>query len=152
MFKRKSNKKAPVIPTAALPDIIFILLFFFMITSQQKPVRDLVDATIPTEERVKKAPKSKYIIHMNIGKPLDKSRGSEPVIQFMEGNIIAVNQIMSSVDNYKQSEMSESNRGKEVVVHLSVDESVKYGLIEDVQTELRKSGIYKIMNMVKKNN
>lgn len=150
MFKRKSNRKPPEVPTAALPDIIFILLFFFMITSQQKPVRDMVDATIPTEERVKKATKSKYILHINIGKPLDASRGTEPVIQFMEDDIISLSQIRVSVDNYRQTSMTEANRGKQLIVYLSCDKDVKAGLVRDVELELRKSGVYQIVNLTQK--
>ena len=146
MFKRKSNTKSPEIPTAALPDIIFILLFFFMITSQQKPVRDLVDATIPTEERTKKVPDTKYVVHISVGKSKDASRGSGFVIQVMD-EIVSLGQIVASVDNYRQTKMTEANRGKQVIAHLNADIDANVGLIKDIEMELRKAGIYTVANI-----
>ena len=81
---------------------------------------------------------------------MDASRGTEPVIQFMEDDIVSIQQIRGSVDNYRQTKMTETNRGKQLVVYLSCDKDVKSGLVKDVELELRKSGVYQIVNLTKK--
>ena len=143
MFKRKTDRKNPEIPRAALPDIIFILLFFFVITSQQKPVQELVDATIPTEQRAQKST-SEHKIHITIGKPMNSSSATEPVIQF-ENAIVSLSQIVREVSDFRANKLDASSKGKQLVAEISGDIQVTTGLIQDIQTELRKAGVYNIV-------
>jgi biopolymer transport protein ExbD len=46
-FKDKGGKSTPPISTASLPDIIFMLLFFFMVTTVMREVDLLVKMTLP---------------------------------------------------------------------------------------------------------
>jgi biopolymer transport protein ExbD len=144
MFARKTERKNPEIPTAALPDIIFILLFFFVITSQQKPVQELVDATIPTEERAQKS-KAEHKIHITIGKPINSPNATEPVIQF-ENTVVSLSQINREVSDFRANKLDAASKGKTVVAEISADVQVSTGLIEDIQLELRNAGVYNIVN------
>lgn len=144
MFVRKSNRKNPEIPTAALPDIIFILLFFFVITSQQKPVQELVDATIPTEERSQKA-NAEHKLYITIGlKP--NTASTEPNIQFMD-RIVTLAQIPKEIDSYRQTELDAASKGKQLTAYLSIDKSVNTGLVRDVEEALRNAGVYHVINL-----
>ena len=55
----KSTKTSPQIPTAALPDIIFILLFFFMVATKPKKEEPLVSSVIPYGTQVKEVDQEK---------------------------------------------------------------------------------------------
>jgi biopolymer transport protein ExbD len=143
MFARKSTRKEPEIPTAALPDIIFILLFFFVITSQPKPNQDLVDATIPTAERAQKA-NAKFVVNLAIGKPFQGS-GQEYAIQF-ENKIVSLDQIVKEVDDFRQNKMDASSKGKQITAYISGDYKGRVGLIRDIEDRLRTAGVYTIIN------
>ena len=46
-IRREGKKEVPAISTASLPDIIFMLLFFFMATTSMKEVTYKVDIHAP---------------------------------------------------------------------------------------------------------
>jgi len=46
-FKDKGSKSVPAISTASLPDIIFMLLFFFMVTTVMRETDLKVKITLP---------------------------------------------------------------------------------------------------------
>ena len=46
-FKEKSSGSMPAISTASLPDIVFMLLFFFMVTTVMREVDLLVKVSLP---------------------------------------------------------------------------------------------------------
>lgn len=148
MFKRSTNKKSPEIPTAALPDIIFILLFFFMVTVTPKPVEEMVDASIPTQERLRKFD-IKDKIYITVGKPLNKALGTEPVIQF-ENEIITLAQIPRAVDNFRQTKMDAASRNKQLTVYLKGDSKLLVGLVSDIEDQLKSCGVYKVIYLSEK--
>ncbi len=70
--------------TTSLPDIVFILLFFFMTVTVMKDVPLRVDNELPTAAEVKKLEKKGRVIYVHIGRPngsYPKSWGTEPRIQ-----------------------------------------------------------------------
>ena len=80
-FKKKSNTSQDI-PTAALPDIIFMLLFFFMVTTVLRESTIMVNQSIPKATQLRKLEQKKLVSYMYIGKPTDPRRfGTEPKIQ-----------------------------------------------------------------------
>jgi len=71
MFKtnRKSKSKLPPISTASLPDIVFILLFFFMTVTVMKNTNLLVENTLPNATEIEKLDKNDRVIEIIVGKP-----------------------------------------------------------------------------------
>jgi len=56
-FKRPSNTESPEVTTASLPDIVFMLLFFFMTVTVMKDVPLKIDNELPNATEVKKLAK-----------------------------------------------------------------------------------------------
>ena len=79
-FKKKANVSQEI-PTSALPDIIFILLFFFMVTTKVRKSDPDVKVMLPGVSQVQELDASKEVIDVYIGYPKDASYGTEPVIQ-----------------------------------------------------------------------
>ena len=53
-FNKKKSDEVPPISTASLPDIIFMLLFFFMTVTQTKDGEIKVANDIPSADQVQK--------------------------------------------------------------------------------------------------
>lgn len=78
----KKTKTSENIPTSALPDIIFMLLFFFMVTTVLREQEILVEQKIPQATQLQKLQKKTLISYIYIGKPKNTGLyGSEPRVQ-----------------------------------------------------------------------
>ena len=80
-FKKKA-KSEPEIPTSALPDIIFMLLFFFMVTTVLRETTINVQQRIPKATELRKLQRKSLVSYLYMGKPQNESMfGGEPKIQ-----------------------------------------------------------------------
>lgn len=129
--KRKRNH--PKISTASLPDIIFILLFFFMVVAMIRPDNLKVKFKPPTATELKKLQRYDEINHIYIGQPLRQSAGTNTRIQ--------LNDAFADVDDI-QPFIAANPRKYSTTLH--VDEKVRMGIITDVKTELRKAKALRI--------
>lgn len=140
---RKKSKSSQDIPTAALPDIIFMLLFFFMVTTVLREVTILVDQNLPVATQLKKIEKKSLVNYIYIGKPkITSTLGSEPRIQ-VNDNFIATNEIVQFVLTAKDK-LDEAERDQ-ITISLKVDKKTKMGLVTDVQQELKEANALKVL-------
>lgn len=141
---KNTNREVPTISTASLPDIVFILLFFFMTVTTMKNRTLLVDNNLPNASEVKSLDKKDRIIEIFVGKPspeLAKVFGSEPKIQ-LDNKLARVDE----VGTYVLSELAkkpESIRNL-VTVSLKIDKAVQLGVVSDIKEELRKVNQLKV--------
>jgi biopolymer transport protein ExbD len=141
-FKKKT-KTSTNIPTSALPDIIFMLLFFFMVTTVLREQDLLVEQKIPQATQLQKLQKKTLISYLYIGKPKNTSLyGSEPRIQANDV-LITPPEIVQWV-NQERDMLSEADRGF-ITISMKIDRDVKMGPISDVQTELRNADARRVL-------
>lgn len=141
---RNSKKEMPAISTASLPDIVFMILFFFMTVTTIKTNPLLVDNNLPKADEVKKLEKKDRIIEIFVGKPsqeLAKTFGSEPKIQ-LDNRLANVN----DVGSYVLAELAKKPDAIRnlVTVSLKVDKNVNVGIVSDIKQELRKINALKV--------
>lgn len=143
-FKSIRSANTPEVSTASLPDIVFMLLFFFMTVTVMKDDTLKVVNDLPNASEIKKLEKKDRVITIYVGKPAEKYievYGSEPKIQ-LNDKLVDV----STVGAYVLEEignMPESIR-KFATVSLKVDKKASMGLISDIKQELRKINALKI--------
>jgi biopolymer transport protein ExbD len=141
-FKKK-NKVSENIPTSALPDIIFMLLFFFMVTTVLREQTLLVEQRIPQATQLQKLEKKSLIKYLYVGKPKNTGLyGYEPRVQANDV-LINTSDIVVWV-NQERDKMNEAER-EQIWVSLKADKEVKMGPISDIQTELREADARKLM-------
>ena len=68
-MKKKGNKGLPAISTASLPDVIFMILFFFMVSTTMRDQEVLVRFKLPEASEVQKLEKKNLVSYINIGQP-----------------------------------------------------------------------------------
>ncbi|MCG8319385.1 MAG: biopolymer transporter ExbD [Cytophagales bacterium] len=146
-FKTSSNTSQEI-PMAALPDIIFMLLFFFMVTTVVRPNEILVKQQLPSATQLKKVEKKSLVANFNIGAPKNVHQyGTEPKIQCNDV-FIATRQIPQQVEEAR-AKLSEPEKDK-LTIALKIDEEVKMGIVSDVETQLKEVNALKIIyNSVK---
>lgn len=143
-FKFKKSTSTPEVSTASLPDIVFMLLFFFMTVTVMKNDTLKVVNELPNANQIKKLENKDQIITIYIGKPtkpFDSVFGEEPKIQ-IDDRFVAVDEVGLAVLQ-AINEKPEHLRGY-ITISLKVDKKASMGLIDDVKDELRKVNALKI--------
>ncbi len=140
---RKKERATPAVSTASLPDIVFMLLFFFMVTTVLREQDLLVEQKIPQSTQLQKLQNKTLISYLFIGKPKNTSLyGSEPRIQANDV-LISTPDIVQWV-NQERDLLAEADRGL-ITISLKVDKDVKMGPVSDVQTELRNADARRVL-------
>ncbi len=141
-FKKKS-KTNQEIPTAALPDIIFMLLFFFMVTTVLRETTINVRQLIPRAQELRKLQRKSLVSYLYVGEPKNTEQwGKEPRIQANDV-FIEIKDIVMWVTQEKDK-LDEVERDQ-ITIALKVDEDAKMGLISDIQLQLREANARKLM-------
>lgn len=140
-FKKKASTTQDI-PMASLPDIIFMLLFFFMVTTVLRESDILVEQKIPAARELSKLERKSLVSYIYIGKPKKSDMGSEPRIQIND-RLVQPTDIQKFV-NEEKDKLSEVERDQ-ITMALKVDRDVKMGIVVDVQQELKEANARKIL-------
>lgn len=143
-FKKKKGGEVPAISTASLPDIVFMLLFFFMVATVMKDSDLMIDNALPKADQVTKLEKKERVMSIYIGKPHERYAS-----KFGSGDRIQLNDRLSEVKDIRDFVIKEREARDELLVPtltaaLKIDKNVKMGIVGDVKQELRKIEQYKV--------
>ena len=135
----------PAISTASLPDIVFMLLFFFMVTTVMRETTLKVEVSQPEATEVKKMEKKSLVSYIYIGAP----RGNNRKIQYGTKAKIQLNDAYARVQDIQAFIIAErESRAEEEIplltTSIKADVDVKMGIVSDIKQELRKAQSYKI--------
>ncbi|WP_213521274.1 biopolymer transporter ExbD [Nonlabens sp.] len=143
-FKKKKSGELPAVSTASLPDIVFMLLFFFMVATVMRDDELQIENRLPQANQVEKLAEKKKIVTIYIGKPnpnFIKQFGISEVIQLGD-KISPVSDVQTFV-NTKRNAMDEDDKDS-MTVSLKVDQNSQVGILTDVKQELREAMALKI--------
>tara|TARA_Y100001970_G_scaffold215239_1_gene263267 strand:- start:379 stop:840 length:462 start_codon:yes stop_codon:yes gene_type:complete len=141
-FGKKSNTSQDI-PTAALPDIIFMLLFFFMVTTVLRETDILVKQQLPRAVQLTKLERKSLVSYIYIGEPKQTNLyGKEPKIQ-VNDVFVEVSDIVLFV-NQEKDKLNEAERDQ-ITMSMKVDIDSKMGIVSDVQQELREANARKVL-------
>lgn len=149
-FKKKGDGEMPGISTASLPDIVFMLLFFFMVTTVMRETSLKVVTRLPEATEVAKLQRKSLVAYIYIGAPINALRevyGTEPRIQ-LDDAFAKTTDIPLFVEKVQR----ETNPVEIPLLtySLKVDNETKMGIVTDVKQELRKVNALKINYSTKK--
>ncbi len=144
-FRSKEKKTPPAISTQSLPDIIFMLIFFFMVSTTMRESTLLVKKPqLPKASEFVTLEKKSLVSNIYIAQPslqLQKIFGTQPVLQLNEA--IADKSKVAEFVELERNSMPANDRSQ-MTVSLKVDSKVKMGIVSDVKMELRKANALKI--------
>ncbi len=143
-FIRKKGKGAQRINTASLPDIIFMLLFFFMVSTTMRETEVKVQVKVPEASEVKKLEQKKLVSYIYIGRPVGPLQGlygSEPMIQLNDKLVnkegIPEDEVQDFV-LFEREQLAEIDKSR-MTVSLKIDEDIPMGKVDDVKQALRRA-------------
>lgn len=143
-FKKKTSEGVPAVSTASLPDIVFMLLFFFMTATTMKDGDVMVENKLPFADQITKLEKKDRIMYIYAGKPSERyaqKYGSSPRVQ-LNDKFASTSDIKAFVLAERAARNPELE--KMLITSLKVDEDVKMGLVTEIKQELRKIEALKI--------
>lgn len=143
-FNKKKSGELPAVNTASLPDIVFMLLFFFMVATVMRQNTLMVQNQLPFADQVEKLDKKDLVMYIYAGKPSPRyqaNAGTEARIQ--------LNDKFSDVGDVQKFIYAEREAKREELIPylttaLKVDVETNMGLVSDIKQELRKAEALKI--------
>lgn len=133
--KDKGKKKTPGINMSSLPDIVFILLFFFMVVTVFREVEPLVQTELPEASEEERLEKRSLIATIYIGPPVNpEAYGTAPRIQ-LDDSFASVEEIREFVS--KERDKRHEDERDRIIWSLEVDVETTMGIVTDVKQELR---------------
>ena len=143
-FNKTGTRGMPALNTSSLPDLIFTLLFFFMIVTTMREVTLKVEFKVPTGTELEKLEKKSLVTFIYVGKPtadLRKKMGSESRIQ-LNDKFADVAEIQDYITQERTS-MKEEDQPF-MTVSLKIDKETKMGIVTDIKQALRQAYALKI--------
>lgn len=140
-FNKSGKREMPEMNTSSMPDIVFAVLFFFMVTTTMRSEEMMVRVKLPTASEVQKLEKKSLVSYINIGPPMDTRLGTGTQMQ-LNDRYAQVTEIQDYIATERAS-MSEADQ-QLMTVSIKADEDTRMQYITDVKQALRQAYALKI--------
>lgn len=124
----KKTKMKFSIPTASMPDIIFQLLIFFMVSTVLRQYTGL-KVTLPEAEKIQKLPTKRHVTTIWVDR---------------FNNVVIDDVTVKNIHNLRTIVYNKLVKDPQLIVSLRVDKDADMGIVTDIQQELRKANALKI--------
>jgi biopolymer transport protein ExbD len=140
----KKKKGMPAVNTAALPDIVFMLLFFFMVTTTMRETDlKLENPRLPNATEVKKLEHKSLVSTIYIGKSKDAARHGTGFNRIQLNDKIATAEDVPAFIINERSKVSEAEVPF-MTTSIKADKESNVGTIIDIRLKLRDVNALKI--------
>lgn len=120
--KRRANTKQEI-PTSSMPDIVFMLLMFFMTVTTLREVDVFVEFKLPEAKAIEKIENKRLVAYIWIGNT----------------GRIQVNDSLVKLEEIQDIMYKKRQELPNVIVSMRIDRNQEMGLVTDIQQELRKA-------------
>ncbi|MFA5667793.1 MAG: biopolymer transporter ExbD [Balneolaceae bacterium] len=145
-FKKKQAGTKQEIPTSAMPDVVFMLLFFFMVTTVLREVTLKVRIDLTEAGNIEKIEEKRLVSYIYIGpEVLSNNRLGEDKVQIDD----AIVEDIPAIRKLMYDKLLEEPR---MIVSLRVDKDSEFGVLTDVQEELKQASAFRVNYSTKSKN
>ena len=140
----QSRRSVPSLNVASMPDLIFTVLFFFMIVTHMRSDEVKVRLQVPEGVEVQKLANKQSVVNIDIGREGEKkgrSKGGRWAVQ-LNGNIVNPDDIPALIEHIRGG-LSAENQAR-LTVSLRVDRQAPMGLVSEVKRNLQQAYALKI--------
>tara|TARA_Y100000590_G_scaffold87790_1_gene98456 strand:+ start:549 stop:965 length:417 start_codon:yes stop_codon:yes gene_type:complete len=127
MKLNRKNKTSNEISTSSLPDIIFMLLIFFMVTTVMREFEGL-DVVLPRADKIEKLESKRHTVH----------------IWATKDGLISVNDKIVHINDLGNLMFTKITNDPRITVSLKSDDASRMELITEIHTQLRKAQALKL--------
>lgn len=146
MFKRMEHK-IPGLNTASLPDLIFTVLFFFMIVTHMREEQVMVEYLTPQGTELEKLTKKSTTSHVYIGNPIERS-GKDVIIQINDKVVVASD--VERIIREERLKLKLEDREK-MTICIKADKNVKMEVMAEIKQSLRRANALKVIYSTEEN-
>jgi len=132
-IRRKKHRSVPGLNMASMPDLIFTVLFFFMIVTHMRNETVKVKLQVPQGTEVTKSSNKFSTINIYIG----RNNYGDTQIQ-VNDRMCSLEQVGTLVRNFKANLSEESQEN--LIINLRADRNTDMGIVNDLKKELRNIG------------
>jgi len=143
-IRKDEKREAPALSTSSLPDIIFMLLFFFMAVTTMKEVTFKVSIKPAKATELQKLDNKSLVRYVYVGKPTAEYKklfGSETRIQLSDA-FADVTELEDYVVR-ERSAMKEEDQSL-MTISIKADQDTRMGIITDIKQALRRAYALKL--------
>lgn len=149
-FSKKGKTGLPQVSTSSLPDIVFLILCFFMVTTRFRDTESKVMLRVPIVSEVAKLERKDLASYISIGSPILNLQA-----QYGTDSRIQLNDSFKDLDDIRDFIAAEREARSEadrpfMTVSLKVDQNTRMGIVSDVKQELRRCSALRIMYSARK--
>lgn len=140
-FNKSGAREMPEMNTSSMPDIVFAILFFFMVTTTMRSETIMVQMKLPSATEVQKLEKKSLVTYINIGVPMESRLGTGTQMQ-LNDRFAQV----ADIQNYIAQEKASMNEADQPLMTVSIkaDEATRMQYITEVKQALRQAYALKI--------
>ena len=141
---RGRNHEIPTLNTASLPDLIFSILFFFMLVVHMRKATVHVKYQVPMATELSRMYNNSSIQHIYIGRPINKLgkvESNKMVVQ-LNDNITTIPEIKKYL--IQLSAILPPEQRKQLSVSIKADRHADMGMIMDLKQALREANVLNI--------
>ena len=143
-FSNKGKAEMPELNTSSLPDLIFSILFFFMIVTSMREEEVKIEYKLPQGTNLSKIERKTAVVNIYVGSP------SKQYAQYGTGSRIQLNDRFAEVKEVRSFVESERNNMRQadqavMKVALKADQNVQMGILTDLKMELRHARALSLM-------
>ena len=150
-FNKSGGRDMPELNTASLPDLVFAILFFFMMVTSMRETELKILVRPPSGTELQKMEKKSLITFIYIGKPISaeliEKMGNEPRLQ-LNNQIAEIGEVGAYIGLEKAS-MKEEDQPY-MTTSIKGDFETNMGIITDLKQALRDAQALKINYSAKK--
>lgn len=145
-MRYRPRRSVPTLNTSSLPDLIFTVLFFFMVVTHMRKTTVKVEYRVPQGTELTRLTKKSAVSYIYIGKP--QSASVDKRLRY-DGYSLQLNDKIATpadIADYMAAErqrMSPDDRIRQTV-SLKADSHARMQLITDVRQSLRKANVRRI--------
>lgn len=141
--RERRERRQPELNMSSLPDLIFTVLFFFMIVTTMRSVPQKLRFQVPQGTELAKFKKQQNTLYVFIGKPVNKNEGrSDSIMVQVDDRFVPMADVAAYVSKFKSELLPDEQ--EEMTVMLKIDENVPMGMVTDLKQALRKAGALKV--------
>ena len=150
-FSSSGGREMPELNTASLPDLVFAILFFFMMVTTMRETELKIQVRVPNGTELQKLEKKSLITFIYVGRPsspeLQAKMGNEPRLQ-LNNQIAEVSEVGAYIGQEKASMREEDQPF--MTTSIKGDFETNMGIITDLKQALRDAYALKINYSAKK--
>ena len=144
IIRRHHEHRVPTLNMSSMPDLIFTVLFFFMIVTHMRSVPVKVKYQVPAGTELTKLTRKTAVTYIYIGRPLSATNGNGTIRTCIQLNdkYASIADVGPYIRNERAAMTPDDKRI--MTVSLKADRNTPMGLITDVKQELRRSSAFRV--------